>query len=99
MIFKRSSFYRKKPELRNICEQKMLKSNFFSKNKNFRNVLFEYIYRRWLFHSYYITINSQSVGRPDKRRSSHWRCSEKKQKVFLKIQQISQENACVGVCF
>ena len=43
MIFKRFSFHRKKPELRNICEQEMLKSNFFSKNKNFRNALLEYI--------------------------------------------------------
>ena len=30
MIFKRSSLHRKKPELCNICEQKMLKNNFFS---------------------------------------------------------------------
>ena len=56
MIFKRFSLHRKKPQLCIICEQEMLKSNFFSKNKNFRSALFEYIYRPWLFHSYYITI-------------------------------------------
>ena len=33
MIFKRFSLQRKKPELCNICEQEMLKSNFFSKKK------------------------------------------------------------------
>ena len=40
----------KKPELCNICEQEMRKSNFFNKNKTFRNVLSEYIDRLWLFH-------------------------------------------------
>ena len=40
MIFEKFSLHRKKPELCNICEQEMLKSNFFSKNKNFRNALF-----------------------------------------------------------
>ena len=53
MIFKRFSLLSKKPELCNICEQEMLKSNFFSKNKN---ALLEYTYRPWLFHSFYITI-------------------------------------------
>ena len=38
MIFKRFSLHRKKPELCNICEQEMLKSNFFSK-KNFFETL------------------------------------------------------------
>ena len=33
LIF-RFSLHRKKPELSNICEQEMLKSNFFSKDKN-----------------------------------------------------------------
>ena len=33
MIFKRFSLHRIKPELCNICEQEILKSNFFSKNK------------------------------------------------------------------
>ena len=42
-IFKRFSLQRKKTELCYIREQEMLKSNFFSKNKNFRNVLVEYI--------------------------------------------------------
>ena len=58
MIFEKFSLHRKKPELCNICEQEMLKSNFFSKNKNFRNALFsllKYIYWPWLLHSYYIT--------------------------------------------
>ena len=52
MIFKRFSLHKKNPELCNVCERKMLKSNFFSKNKHFRKVLFsflEYIYRPWLF--------------------------------------------------
>ena len=52
MIFKRFSLHKKTPELCNVCERKMLKSNFFSKNKHFRKVLFsllEYIYRPWLF--------------------------------------------------
>ena len=31
-----------KPELCYICEQEMLQSNFFSKNKHFRNALLEY---------------------------------------------------------
>ena len=57
MIFKRFSLHRKNPELCNIYEQEMVKSNFFSKNKNFQNSLFEYIYRPWLFHSYYIAIH------------------------------------------
>ena len=59
MIFKIFSLHRKKPELCNICEQDMLKSNSFSKNKNFRNHFFQpflNIYRPWLFNSYYITI-------------------------------------------
>ena len=43
MIFKRLSLQRKRPELCYICEQEMLKSNFFSKNKNFRNALLGYI--------------------------------------------------------
>ena len=43
MIFKRLSLQRKRPELCYICEQEVLKSNFFSKNKNFRNALLEYI--------------------------------------------------------
>ena len=43
MIFKRFSLQRKKPELCYICEQEMLKSNSFRKNKNFRNALSEYI--------------------------------------------------------
>ena len=34
---------KKKPELCYICEREMLQSNFFSKNKNFRNALLEYI--------------------------------------------------------
>ena len=42
MIFKRFSLHRKKSELRNVCKQEMLKSNFFSKNKNFRNASLEY---------------------------------------------------------
>ena len=33
----------KNPELCYICEREMLQSNFFSKNKNFRNALLEYI--------------------------------------------------------
>ena len=44
MIFKRFSSHRRKPEFCTICEQEMLKSNFFSKNKYFRNALLEYIY-------------------------------------------------------
>ena len=43
MIFKTFSLQRKKPELCYICEQEMLKSNFFNKNKNFRKALLEYI--------------------------------------------------------
>ena len=43
MIFKGFSRQRKKPELWYICEQEMLKSNFFSRNKNFWNAFFEYI--------------------------------------------------------
>ena len=70
MIFERFSLQRKKPELCNIYE--MLKSNFFSKNKNFRNTLFKYIYRPLLFHSYYVTeqFNSQSMGQTDKRKAA-----------------------------
>ena len=34
MIFKRFHFTERKPELCNICEKKLLKSNFFSKKKN-----------------------------------------------------------------
>ena len=45
MIYKRFSLHRERPELCNICQQEMLKRNFFSKNKIFRNALFEYIYR------------------------------------------------------
>ena len=57
MIFKRFSLQRKKnPEFCYIGEQEMLKSNFFSKNKNFRNALLEYTYWPCLFHSYNITI-------------------------------------------
>ena len=41
MIFKRFSVQKKKTELCNICEQEMLKSNFFSENKNVRNALLE----------------------------------------------------------
>ena len=37
----------------------MLQSNFFC--KNFRSALFEYIYRPWLFHFYYITICKEYV--------------------------------------
>ena len=43
IIFKRFSLQRKNPELCYVCEQEMLKSNFFSKKKNFRNTLLEYI--------------------------------------------------------
>ena len=43
MIFKRFSLQRIKPELCYSCEQEMLKSNFFSKNKNFQNTLLKYI--------------------------------------------------------
>ena len=53
MIFKRFSLQRQKSELCYICQQEMLKSNFFSKNKSFRNSLLEYIHWPWLFHSYY----------------------------------------------
>ena len=56
MILKKFSVHERKPELCNICEQEMLKSNFFRKTKNFRNALFDYIYRPWLFHSYFVTI-------------------------------------------
>ena len=41
MIFNRFSLHRKKAELCNIYKQEMLKSNFFSKNKNFRNHFLE----------------------------------------------------------
>ena len=42
MIFKRFSLQRKKRELCYICEQEMLKSNFFSKNnKKFSKCFFE----------------------------------------------------------
>ena len=44
MIFKRFSLQKKKIRFCNICEQEMLKSNFFSENKKFRNALLEYIY-------------------------------------------------------
>ena len=43
-------------------------------------------------------FNSQSMGRPDKRRKQPLEVFCKK-KVFLKIYQISQENTCVGVSF
>ena len=43
MIFKRFQFREKKPELCYICEQEILKSNFFSENKNFRNAVLEYV--------------------------------------------------------
>ena len=56
MIFKRFSIHRKNPELCNIREQEMLKSSFFSKNKNFQNALLEDLYQSWLFHFYSITI-------------------------------------------
>ena len=49
MIFKRFYLQRKKSELCNICEQEMLDSNFFNKNKNFRNAIFEYLCRAWFF--------------------------------------------------
>ena len=42
MVYKRFSPHIKKPELCNIFEREMLKSNFFSKNKNFQNALLEY---------------------------------------------------------
>ena len=48
MIFKRFSLQRKKPELCIICEQEMLKGNFFIKNKN--------LVWPWLFYSYYISV-------------------------------------------
>ena len=59
----------------------MLKSNFLSKNEknnktilqkefNFFYTLFEYMYRSWLFHSYFTyQMNSQSMGLPDKRKT------------------------------
>ena len=49
MIFKRFYLQRKKSELCNICEQEMLDSDSFNKNKNFRNAIFEYLYRPWFF--------------------------------------------------
>ena len=55
MIFKRFSLHRKKPELCNICEQEMLKSNFFSK-KFFSKRSFGIHIPALLFHSYYKTI-------------------------------------------
>ena len=38
MIFKRFHFTERKPELCNICEKKLLKSNFFSKKKKFKTL-------------------------------------------------------------
>ena len=43
MIFKRFSLQRKKTEFCYVCEQAMLKSNFFSRHKNFGKAVFEYI--------------------------------------------------------
>ena len=51
-LLKAVSLNRKKTELCIICDQEMLKSNFFGKNKNFGNALLDYIYWLWLFHSY-----------------------------------------------
>ena len=48
MIFKRFSLQRKKSKLCYICEQEMLKSNFFSKNKNFE-MLFWNICQRYRY--------------------------------------------------
>ena len=45
MIFKRFSLQRKKPELCNVCEQEMLKSNSSVKTKIFET-LFWNIYKR-----------------------------------------------------
>ena len=42
MIFKRFSLQKKNPEFSDICEQEILKSNFFNNNKNFQNALLEY---------------------------------------------------------
>ena len=56
MVFKRFSLQRKEPEFCYSCEKEILKSNFFSKNKNFRNAVLKYTYWSWLFYSYYITI-------------------------------------------
>ena len=61
MIFKRFSLQRKKPELCNVCEQEMLKSNSSVKTKIFEKLfwniyIYIYIYRPCLFHSYYITV-------------------------------------------
>ena len=56
MIFKRFLLRRKKPELFNICEQEMLKSNSLVKTKFLETLYLEYIYRPCLFHFYYITI-------------------------------------------
>ena len=57
MIFKRFSSHRRKPEFCTICEQEMLKSNFFSKNKYFRNALLEYIYISALVISFLLNKN------------------------------------------
>ena len=37
MIFKRFSLQKKNPEFSDICEQEILKINFFNNNKNFQN--------------------------------------------------------------
>ena len=45
MIFKRFSLQRKKPELCNVCEQEMLKSNSSVKTKIFETLFWNiYIY-------------------------------------------------------
>ena len=50
-IFKRFSLQRKKTELCYICEQEILISNFFSKNKNFLNALLDYIPITYQIHN------------------------------------------------
>ena len=41
------------------------------KENNFFYALFECMYRSWIFHSYYTyQLNSQSMGRPDKRKAA-----------------------------
>ena len=55
MIFKRFHFTERKPELCNICEKKLLKSNFFSKKKNSKRSFWIYV-PALVISSYYITI-------------------------------------------
>ena len=69
MIFKRFSLHRKKTEICNICEQEILKSNFFSKKQKFSKRSFS-IYILTLVISFLLHNNSQSMGRSDKRKAA-----------------------------